>query len=251
MRKRNDGRERIGYTKKGCGDVTTPLEQDWVVDSSKDNREIGSKDCSKITRMELGYKELPTKYKRYKVVLELLKEVRSKYDTFLLNKFDFVNTKIDYTPEDWNKCITAFTNNYRHNSFLAEWMITYFYCIEMGSNGYWHMHMCIITKNKWTLANKEKNYIDYNRDMDSLGDWLRGMVIRNMGVIDAINFTPRSPLNGSGQRSREVIYSKNNNYWSINCDNYWCSYFCKENEGTREYIRNNGKVRLFGKGIVR
>lgn len=237
----------IPFTTKSCGDVTTPLKLDWVLDYCNNGIIVSSKDYRKLTKMEMYYQEAPIMYKRFNSLLELMEEVRSKYSKFVISKFDFVNTNSDLKAEDWSNLISTFTNNYRNNILLYRWMITFFYCFELSTDGYWHCHFVMIFANKWNTGNLTKDYREYVDDMYLVGLWFRGLIMNTVGYIDCINFTKRIPLDGP----KVIVYSKSDNIFSINCDIVWLSYLCKQNSLTKAYLKVNDKARLFGKGKVR
>lgn len=236
----------IPITSVRCGDVNTPLDIDWVREYCENGIIVTSKDYKKLNREEMGYQIATLKYKRFVSLLELLEEVRSKYSKFVINKFDFVNRGYFYIPEDWYKFILAFTNNYRNHPLLYRYMITFFYCFELSTDGYWHCHLAVITTDKWGDIPYNDKYQAYLDDMYGLAQWFRGTIIRTLGPIDSVNYTNRTP---KGYRS--ICYSKSDNVYSINCDLVWASYFCKENRLTKEFLQQNKHYKLFGKGKVR
>lgn len=238
------------FTTFSKGSVETILNIPWIKDLCLEGKRILSKHYRKLSRRGSKNEIIPIMYERFKSVLDLKEEIDKKYPEHLCFKFDFLCNNLEYTPIEFSRIIEHFINNYRNEFHLGS-LITYFYVIDQDDNGYWHMHVYFFIKSDFLKKkNKEEDYLDYERLLMAYHAYFTGILVR-LGMLNDIRINISNRLPEKYKYEKLVVYSKGDNIFSVNSDIYWISYGCKRSDGTDYYIKNDGSVRLFGKGKVR
>lgn len=156
------------------------------------------------------------------------------------------------TPYEFSEIVKKYQNNSRNNELHANTLITYTFNIEQDESGYWHMHMFFFVKADRLLAidDKKERYRQYIDLLNGYYWYFEGLLI-SLNLNNSIYLNISNRLPEQYRDEERIVFSKSDDTYSHNSDVYWLSYGVKVGDEVSEWYSTGGKVRLFGKGIVR